>query len=102
MADAQIGQRLSLTDDQWHQLGAVCSARMQQMRASFQPVPPGQDECRAAAGNRDRIEVIRARSDDQALAVLTARQRAQFTGMQGRRINLEPPIPPECRLPPRQ
>jgi len=102
MADAQIGQRLSLTDDQWHQLGAVCSTRMQQMRGSFQPVAPGQDECQVAASNRDRIEVIRARSDDQALAVLTPRQRAQFAGMQGRHINLEPPIPPDCRLPPRR
>jgi Spy/CpxP family protein refolding chaperone len=102
MADAQIGQQLSLTDDQWHQLGAVCSGRMQQMRAAFQPPAPGQDVCQVAAGNRDRIEVIRARSDEQALAVLSPRQRSQFTGMQGRRINLEPPVPPECRLPPRR
>jgi len=102
MADAQIGQRLSLTDEQWHQLGAVCMARMQQMRAAFQPMAPGQDECQAAASNRDRIEAVRARTDEQALAVLSPRQRTQFAGMQGRHLNLEPPIPPECRLPPRQ
>jgi hypothetical protein len=102
MADAQIGQQLGLTDDQWHRLGAVCMDRMQQMRASFQPVSPGQDECKAVAGNRDRIEVIRAHSDEQALAVFTARQRSQFASMQGRHISLEPPIPPECRFPPRQ
>jgi hypothetical protein len=102
MADGQIGQRLSLTDDQQHRLGAICMDRTQQMRAAFEPPAPGQDECRIAAVNRDRIEAIRARSDEQALQVLTARQRTQFAGMQGRHINLEPPIPPECRLPPRQ
>jgi hypothetical protein len=102
MADGQIGQRLGLTDDQWHRLGSVCMDRMQQMRASFQPPTPGQDECQVAAGNRERIEAIRARSDQQALAVLTAAQRSQFAGMQGRHIDLEPPTPPECRLPPRR
>jgi hypothetical protein len=102
MADGQIGQRLNLTDDQWHRLGAVCMDRMQQMRATFQPLRPGQDECKVVASNRERIEAIRARSDEQALAVLTAAQRSQFAGMQGRHINLEPPVPPECRLPPRQ
>ena len=101
MADGQVGQRLTLTDDQWRRLGAVCMDRMQRIRAAFQPPTPGQDECRVAAGNRERIEAIRASSDQQALAVLTARQRAQFAGMQGRQIQLEPPIPPECRLPPR-
>jgi hypothetical protein len=102
MVDAQIGQRLNLTDDQWHRLGAVCSARMQQMRASFRPMGPGQDECQVAATNRDRIEAIRTSSDEQALAVLSPPQRSQFAGMQGRHIHLEPPIPPECRLPPHQ
>ncbi len=102
MEDAQIGQHLSLTDEQWRQLGSVCTGRMQQMRAAFQPVAPGQDICKSAAANRDRIEAIRARTDEQALAVLSPQQRAQFAGMQGRRIHLEPPIPPECRLPPRQ
>ena len=102
MADAQIGQRLNLTDAQWQQLGAVCDARMRQMRASFQPPAPGQDECQIAANNRDRIEAIRIHSDEQALAVLTPTQRSQFAGMQGRHINLEPPIPPECHLPPRR
>jgi hypothetical protein len=102
MADAQIGQRLELTDDQWHRLGAVCMDRAQQMRAAFQPVGPGQDECQVVANNRERIEAIRAHSDEQALAVLTAQQRSQFVGMQGRHIDLEPPIPPECRLPPRR
>ena len=101
MADAQIGQRLNLTDEQWHQLGAVCTARMQQMRAAFQPTAPGQDQCQVAASNRDRIEGVRARTDEQALGVLSPSQRAQFTGMQGRHLNLEPPIPPQCRLPPR-
>jgi hypothetical protein len=99
IADSQIGQSLGLLDDQWHRLRTVCEDRMQQMRASFQPMAVGQDECQVAANNRARIEAIRAKSDEQALAVLSPRQRAQLEGMQGRHMNLEPPVPPECRLP---
>jgi hypothetical protein len=97
MADVQVGQRLNLTDGQWHQLGAVCDARIQQMRAAFQPAPPGADQCKVIAINRDRIEDIRTRSDGQALALFSPQQRAQLAGMQGRRLKLEPPTPPECR-----
>ena len=97
MADVQVGQRLSLTDEQWRQLGAVCNARIQQMRAVFQPSAPGLDQCKVIASNRDRIEGIRASSDGQALALFSPLQRTQFAGMQGRHLNLEPPMPPECR-----
>jgi hypothetical protein len=97
MADVQVGQRLNLTDEQWRQLGAVCNARIQQMRGAFQPAAPGPDQCKAVAVNRDRIEAIRARSDEQALALFSPQQRSQLAGMQGRHIKLEPPMPPECR-----
>lgn len=97
MADVQVGQRLNLADEQWRQLGAVCNARIQQMRAAFQPAAPGPDQCKVVAGNRDRIEALRARSDEQALALFSPQQRSQFAGMQGRHIQLEPPMPPECR-----
>jgi hypothetical protein len=67
------------------------------MRAAFQPPAPGADECKVAAGNRDRIERIRARSDEQALALLSAQQRTQFAVLRGRPLHLEPPVRPECR-----
>jgi len=95
--DVQIGQHLGLTDQQWRELRAVCSARTQQMRVAFQAPAPGLDECQVAASNRDRIERIRSRSDEQALALFSPQQRTQFAVMQGRHLNLEPPIRPECR-----
>jgi Spy/CpxP family protein refolding chaperone len=48
------------------------------------------------AANRDHIELIRARSDEQVLALLSPQQKAMFVRMTGKRLNLTPPMPPEC------
>jgi hypothetical protein len=97
MVDNQLGQNLGLANEQWKQLAAVCHERSHQMRAAFRPPAPGADECQAAVGNRDRIEPIRARSNAQALALLSAQQRTQFAAQQGSPIHLEPPMRAECR-----
>lgn len=95
--DNQLGQHLGLTNEQWKQLATVCHERDQQMRAAFRPPAPGANECQVAVGNRDRIEPIRARSDAQVLALLSAQQRTKFAAQQGSPMHLEPPMRPECR-----
>ena len=69
------------------------------MRSAFQPPVPGQDQCQAAAENRDRLTAVRRDGDRQVLAVFTPEQRAQFVRMQGRLLDLEPPMPPNCGPP---
>lgn len=96
VADRQLGQHLGFGGEQERRVGQVCQARLEQMRAAFRPPGPGLDPCQAAAGNRERIERIRARADEQALSLFSPQQRAQFVAMQGRRIALEPPMPPGC------
>jgi Spy/CpxP family protein refolding chaperone len=48
------------------------------------------------AANRDRIELIRARSDEQVMALLSPQQKSMFDRMTGKRLKLAPPMPPEC------
>lgn len=95
-ADRQLGQHLGLGGEQERRVGQACQARLEQMRAAFRPPGPGLDPCQAAAGNRERIERIRARADEQVISLFSPQQRAQFAAMQGRRLPLEPPMPPGC------
>lgn len=96
VADRPLGQQLGLAGEQERQVAATCRSRLEQIRAAFRPPGPGLDPCQAAAGNRERIERIRARTDEQVLSLFSPQQRAHFTAMQGRRIPLEPPMPPGC------
>ncbi len=96
VTDPAAGHTLALSGQQQQQIGAVCEQRGEQMRASFQPPAPGQDPCKAAADNRDRLTRVRSEDDRQVLALFTAEQRQQFTLMQGRVLSLEPPMPPNC------
>ena len=96
VVDPQLGQQLSITRDQGRAIGEVCRARAAQMRQAFHPPASKTDVCAQMAVNRDQIELIRARSDEQVMTLLSPQQKSMFVRMTGRRINLQPPMPPEC------
>jgi len=95
-SDTQEASQLGLSPQTQSQVAAVCQQRGEEMRASFRPPAPGENHCEAAARNRDQLTRIRADGDARALALFTPEQRAQFTLMEGRPLNLPPPMPPDC------
>lgn len=96
MMDPRLGDQLRLAPDQMHGLGAACRGRTMDMRAAFAPPAPGVDQCQAMAMNRGRMEQVRARSDDQILTMFSPQQRSMFERLEGRKIQLEPMMPPGC------
>ena len=96
VVDPQLGQQLSITQDQGRSIGEVCRARAAQMRQAFRPPSSTAELCAQMATNRDQIELIRARSDEQIMTLLSPQQKSMFVRMTGRKINLQPPRPPEC------
>lgn len=96
--DPQIGQKLGLSSGQSQELSGACQKRSEEMRSAFKPPAPGEDICAAAASNRDRIGAIRARADVNITALLQPAQQTALDQLMGRKIKLDPPIPPNCRL----
>jgi len=96
--DPQIGQKLSLSSGQSQALSDACQKRSEEMRSAFKPPAPGEDFCASAASNRDRIGAIRAREDANITALLRPTQQTALDQLMGRKIKLDPPIPPNCRL----
>lgn len=96
--DPKLGQQLGFSATQARTLNDACQHRSQEMRSAFHPPAPGQDFCASAASNRERIGAIRARADANITAMLQPQQQTALTQMMGPKINLEPPIPPNCRL----
>jgi hypothetical protein len=95
--DREIARHLGIGSDQGQSLATACQNRSKQMRRSFKPAAPGEDFCAVEAENHVRIEQIRLREDQDIAARLQPQQRAQLTRMMGQKIELEPPIPPNCR-----
>ncbi len=96
--DPEVAGHLGLNSGQAHALSAACQRRAEEMRSAFRPPTPGEDFCAAMATNRDRISEIRARADQEITALLQPPQKAALQQLMGRKIHLEPPIPPNCRL----
>ena len=94
--DQPAGEQLKLTSRQTQALSTACEARSTQMRQAFEPQRPGGNFCAAMAANRDRMEKIRRRADEEILALLDPSQKAMFMRMSGRKLQLTPPMPPEC------
>lgn len=95
--DREIARHLGIRSDQGQLLAAACQNRSEQMRRAFKPPAPGDDFCAVAAENRGRVEQILLREDQGIAARLQPPQRAELTRMMGQKIELEPPIPPNCR-----
>jgi len=74
----QIAKRLNVDAEQSHAISEVCQRRSQEMRSAFKPPAPGEGFCAAAAGNRDRIEPIRAHADATVTALLAPQQQAAW------------------------
>lgn len=94
--DQDVGEQLSLTARQKQAIGKACEARSLQMRQTFEPQSAERNFCTTMAANRDRVELIRSRADDEILKLLEPVQRAMFLRMSGKKIYLTPPMPPEC------
>lgn len=94
--DQQVAQQLSITPQQDRTIKEACLARASQMREAFQPPTSQANFCATMNFNRDRIEQVRTRTDEQIMALLLPKQTAIFSRMSGRKLRLEPPMPPEC------
>lgn len=81
LADEEVAAELKLSDDQKKQLAAIREQSETEMRDAFRQVREG------GGGDRDamraKMEGLRKASNDKALAVLNADQKAQFEKMQG-------------------
>jgi len=95
--EPEMLRQLGLTPAEQGQAGVACRERGAQMRAAFHPPAPGEEPCQAASENRIRIERIRSDTDRKVLALFSPAERSKFAAMQGRHIDLEPPMPPGCR-----
>ena len=94
--DQPAGEQLKLTSQQTLAITQACEARSTQMRQAFEPPRPRSNICSTMAANRDRMEKIRGRADGEILALLEPSQKAMFVRMSGRKLQLTPPMPPEC------
>jgi hypothetical protein len=94
--EPETARRLGVTPDQGRTIAGACNKKSEQMRMAFKPVRPGEDVCALAAENRERIGQIRARADQEIVAMLPAKQRTALTQMMGQKIILDPPVPPNC------
>jgi hypothetical protein len=97
VVDRQLGQQLGLSPDQDRAVAEACGRRADLIRQSFQPPRGREDFCAVMMGNRDRVEKVRASADARILTLLSPQQNTMFKRMAGKKIELEPPMPPECR-----
>jgi hypothetical protein len=95
--DPEIARQIGISPDQGQTLAGACAKKSEQMRSAFKPPAPGEDFCAAIAANQGRIEQIKARADEAITAQLQPPQQVALNRMMGPKINLEPPIPPNCR-----
>ena len=95
--DPEMARHLGIRPDQGQSLAAACQNKSEQMRRAFRPPARGEDFCSVMADNRDRIAPIRTRADQDITALLQPPQRAELVRMMGAKIDLAPPIPPNCR-----
>jgi hypothetical protein len=95
--DPQVGQQLSVTPEQIHALTYACKDRATQMRQAFRPPSSLADFCPAMISNRDRVEQVRTQADDRIVALLSPQQRGVLDRMAGKKLALEPPMPPQCQ-----
>ena len=92
-----VGQRLSLTDQQNQAITRARHVRTVQMREAFQPQRAVINFYTTMAGKRDHIKQIRGRADDEILILLELCQKRMSLRMTGTKLQLTPPIPPECK-----
>jgi hypothetical protein len=94
--DPPVEQQLNLTAQQHQALSRSCAARSMEIRQAFQPQSGADNFCATMASNRDRIQLLRTKADEQILALLEPSQKAMFLRMSGKKLQLAPPMPPEC------
>jgi hypothetical protein len=94
--DPELAQRLGFAADKLRSIGEACRMRTNEMRAAFRPPPASPEFCQVMIDNRDRIQAIRAASDRRILGQLSLRERSLFEQASGRKLNIQPPMPPEC------
>ena len=94
--DQPVGEQLNLTAQQKQSIGRACEARSLQMREAFQSQSAQSNFCTTMAVNRERVELVRSRADEEILKLLEPPQRTMFVRMSGKKLHLTPPMPPEC------
>ena len=95
--DPQLGQQLSVTPEQTQALDNACKNRATQMRQAFQAPSSPVDFCAEMISNRDRVEQVRMSADQRIVALLSPQQQGMLDRMAGKKLALEPPMPPQCQ-----
>ena len=66
------------------------------MRQTFKAPQPGDNFCAVMAKNRERVEQVRSRADQEILKLLEPSQKAVLLRMSGNKLHLTAPMPPGC------
>lgn len=94
--DPRFSQDLGLSEIQLQKMTATCRQVVVEMQKVFRPPAPGEDPCASLRTNRAQIEQIRTEGQARVVAVLSAAQQDNLQQMQGRKLTLDPVMPPQC------
>lgn len=94
--DPRFSQDLGLSETQARKMAVTCRQVAMDMREMFRPPAPGEDPCITLRANRTRIELLRAEGQAQVVALLSTPQQRRLQEMQGRKLVLDPMMPPQC------
>ena len=98
ISDPRFSRDLGLDETQLREMTTVCREMAKDMRDAFRQPESGEDPCVALRANRARIERFRAEGQAQVIALLSGSQQRRLRDMQGRKLVLDPVMPPQCNL----
>jgi hypothetical protein len=96
ISDTHFSQDLGLSEMQLQKMVATCRQVTMNMREAFRPPPSGEDPCLTLRTNRAQLEQLRTEGQARVVALLSAPQQRRLQEMQGRKLTLEPVMPPQC------
>jgi len=94
--DPRFSQELGLSETQLQKMTTTCRQLVGEMQKVFRPPAPGEDPCASLRANRAQIEQIREEGQARVVALLSAAQQDNLQEMQGRKLTIEPVMPPQC------
>lgn len=95
--DERFSRDLDLSQAQTQKMAATCREVAGNMRTAFRPSTAGEDPCLALRANRARIDQLRADGQVRVNELLSTTQQRRLVEMQGRKLVLEPMMPPQCQ-----
>lgn len=96
ISDTHFSQDLGLSEMQLQKMVATCRQVTMNMREAFRPPALGEDPCITLRASRAQIEQLQTEGQARVAALLSAPQQRRLQQMQGRKLTLEPVMPPQC------